>query len=189
MELTRFTLEDAERSVALLPEGLTPSTRRQYAQLINRVLSAVYPCRVIDANPLPRGFMPKGGSKLARVFLYPSEDAKLMRCADVPLCYRLLYGFLAREGLRSGEARALRWSDLDLERGVIKLDENKTDDPRAWALDPGVATALALYRRECPERELVFPGGESESGPRGGPQSRKRDPPRWRIPLLFSCGS
>ncbi len=163
VELSRFTLEDAERAMAALPENLSASTRRQYAQLINRVLSlAVYPCRIIQQNPLPRGFMPKG-SRLARVFLYPSEDAKLMRCAEVPLCYRVLYGFLAREGLRSGEARALRWADVDLERGVIKLDENKTDDPRAWALDPGVATALALYRRECPERELVFTddaGGE-----------------------------
>jgi integrase len=29
---------------------------------------------------------------------------------------------------------------------MVRLDENKTDDPRAWALDPGVARALRVYR-------------------------------------------
>ena len=31
-------------------------------------------------------------------------------------------------------------------RGVVVLDENKTDDPRAWALSPGVAEALRAWR-------------------------------------------
>ena len=58
----------------------------------------------------------------------------------------MLYGVLAREGLRFGEAVALRWNDLDLERGSIKLDANKTEDPRAWALDPGVTAALEKFK-------------------------------------------
>jgi integrase len=29
------------------------------------------------------------------------------------------------------EALAMRWSDLDLERGAARLDKNRTDDPRA----------------------------------------------------------
>jgi len=36
----------------------------------------------------------------------------------------------------------MTWSDLDLDRGVVRLDKNKTDDPRSWALDPGTAEAL-----------------------------------------------
>src|SRR5204862_7470897 len=59
---------------------------------------------------------------------------------------RLLYGFLAREGLRMGEAMGLTWKDLDLVRGVITLDKNKTDDARAWALNPGVVRALTAWK-------------------------------------------
>jgi len=69
-----------------------------------------------------------------------------MACSEVPFVRRLLYGFLAREGCRLGEALSLRWCDLDLERGVVRLDLNKTDEPRAWATSPGVADALATFR-------------------------------------------
>ena len=69
----------------------------------------------------------------------------------------MLYGFLAREALRCGEALALRWSDLDLERGAVKLDTNKTDNPRAWALAPGVAPAHQRFRPDGAEPgDLVF---------------------------------
>ncbi len=80
-----------------------------------------------------------------------------MACEDVPIERRLLWGFLAREGMRVSEVLSLRWTDLDLERGAVALDENKTDEPRAWALAPGVAGALAhFHQRRDPERVLVF---------------------------------
>jgi hypothetical protein len=88
----------------------------------------------------------------------------------VPLEYRLLWGFLAREGMREGEATGLTWSCLDLDRGAIRLDVNKTDDPRTWALNPGVAAALRQYREaHRPDDEpddLVFldPDGEPITG-------------------------
>lgn len=41
-----------------------------------------------------------------------------------------------------------------------ELDQNETDDPRAWALDPGVARALRVYHKhfapEAEPSELVF---------------------------------
>ena len=57
----------------------------------------------------------------------------------------------------SGELAALRFRDLDLDRGYIALDENKTDDPRGWALDPHVASALRVegrYREGAKDHEL-----------------------------------
>ena len=146
--LSRFTLADAERAMGALDSELSSATRRQYAQLISKVLKlAVYPCKLIERSPLPVGFLPKVTTKKATAFLYPSEDAQLLACKKVPLGRRLLYGFLAREGLRFGEATSLRWRDFDLTRGVVTLDENKTDDPRAWALSPGVKEALAAFKR------------------------------------------
>ena len=31
--------------------------------------------------------------------------------------------------------------------GVVRLDANKTDDPRAWALNPGVRRALTAWQK------------------------------------------
>jgi integrase len=162
--LVSFQLEDAERAMRKLPADLSPASRRHYAQLISRILSlAVYPARVIKVSPIPRGWLPKLGARKAFAYLYPTEDAKLMASTGangVPLAYRLLYGFLAREGMRRGEAFQLTFADLDLDTGAVRLDENKTDDPRAWALDPGTRAALKIwkddYRPKAKPGDFVF---------------------------------
>ncbi len=130
--LDRFTLDYAERAMRKLPDrARRAGTRRHHAQLISRVLAlAVYPLRLIDRNPLPKGFLPKIGKPPTFPFLHPAEDAALLACGAVPFDDHLLYGFLAREGMRAGEAAALQWKDLYLELGSISLDENKTDDAR-----------------------------------------------------------
>ena len=147
--LANFDLDLAERVMMELPANL-PGTRRHVSQLMHRILEmAVFPARVLDANPLPRGFQPNAKGSKALTYLYPDEDRALLGCADVALPWRVFYGFLAREGMRRGEAEALTWGDLDLDRGAVKLDENKTSEPRVWSLDPGVTPALAAWYRHC----------------------------------------
>ena len=144
--LTDFGLDEADAVMNSLASTLSPASRRHIAQIIRRVLQmAVYPARLIPTNPLPRGFLPTTGSTKAMTYLYPAEDAALLGCRTVPLAHRVLYGFLAREGMRRSEAERLTWGDVDLERGVVTLDQTKTDDARAWALDPRVASALARW--------------------------------------------
>jgi excisionase family DNA binding protein len=64
----------------------------------------------------------------------------------IPIQRRLFFGVLAREGMRVSELRELTWDDLELENGLLDLPENKTDDPRQWKMNEGVAEAL---RRWC----------------------------------------
>jgi integrase len=144
------TLEDAERVMGRLPSDLAPRTRKKIAQCMRKLLSlAVYPGRHIASNPIPREWMPKipKSANKAKVCLYPEEDAKLLRCAKVQIERRLSYGILAREGMRASELSSLKWRDVDLDRGRVRLDENKTDDPRAWALSPDVARTLTWWRK------------------------------------------
>jgi integrase len=161
LPLASVTLDHCETATRNLPDSAKrPATRRHYAQVIHRVLAlAVFPCRLIAASPLPRGFLPRTGKPPAYPYLYPGEDAKLLAHTAIPLGRRLLWGFLAREGCRSGEATSLTvGTDVDLERGVVRLDKNKTDDPRAWAMDPGVAAALRAYveRRKAKRGAPLF---------------------------------
>ncbi|WP_437632411.1 tyrosine-type recombinase/integrase [Sorangium sp. So ce854] len=157
--LVRFTLDHADHAMSLLPGHLQPGTRQKIAQIIHRILAlATYPARIISSNPLPRGWIPKADDEKAKGYLYPDEDHRLMRCKAIPLCFRIYYGFLDREGMRADEAGRLEWSDLDLDRGAVVLDENKTDDPRAWALSPDVVRALRKWREICPDKVRVFVG-------------------------------
>lgn len=148
--IDEFTVDDAERAMQALPETCrTPATRRQYGGLIRRVMAlSVYPLRIRPDNPIPKGFMPKAGKPNAVQWIYPSEEAQLAGCAALSIERRMLWGVLAREGMRDGsEAIALTWDCLDLERGTLRLDKNKTKVPRTWKLDPSVKRALAKWKK------------------------------------------
>ena len=146
----RRGLELVEKVQAALPPvspTFTRASRRQVLQAIHRLLVlAAYPAKLISASPFRRDFCRRSASDKAKTYLYPDEDARLMACADVPLVTRLCYGILIREGFRVSELLGLTWSDVDLDRGVVVLDENKTDDPRSWILDPGVVEALRRWK-------------------------------------------
>jgi hypothetical protein len=150
--LVSFTLEHGMRVLRALPEHLSADSRRQIAVHISGPLTmAAKPVvRLIERNPLPRGFIPERGAAKARGWIYPQEDDQLLACKDVPLCFRVFYGWQDREGTRSEEARLLQWQDLDLELGTVSLDKNKTDDPRAWALSDGMKEALRAWRKISP---------------------------------------
>lgn len=156
--LPDFRLEHGEKVMASLPEWMSPANRRHVAQVLRRVLElAVFPCKLIPHNPLPVGFLPKLGPKIAKVFLYPDEDAKLLRSADLGEQLRLAFGVLAREGMRAEELVGSDWADWD-ERGFFTLDENKTFDPRFWAVRPDVASAMRIWRKKHPELAKPFDG-------------------------------
>lgn len=148
MPIPQVTVEHGDAVLNKLPRRLAPATRRHVGQALSKLFKlAAYPARIIPASPLPEGFLPKLGGRKAFGFLYPDEDRALLACSRVPLEYRLVYGFICREGTRRGEAAALTWDALDFDHGAIRLDENKTNDPRTWALDESVARALRCWRR------------------------------------------
>jgi len=180
-----FTLDHAHEILRRLSPKLSPASRRHVAQLMARVLKlGAYPCRIIPRSPIPAGFLSRLREEKALEYLYPDEDAKLLAHTEIPLPFRIMYGILAREGMRSGELSRLTFADLDLERGAVKLDENKTDDPRAWALDPGVALAVKLwkghFRPGVEDSAFILVEPDIRKAPRTAPDQRR--PARRALP-------
>ncbi len=156
--ISSFTLDDAERAMRALPAELASRTRRQYAQLIVRLLKlCVYPLRLIKASPIPAGFLPSQAGNVMTQWLRPAEDLQLMQCTAIALSRRMLWGFLAREACRISEALELTWDDLDLSAGMLTLRRTKSGAGRSWALQPGTAEALRLWREHADApRDVVF---------------------------------
>lgn len=157
--IARFTLDHGMAVMKRIPSDRAPATRRHVAQAMRRLMSyAVFPLRLRPDNPLDApNFLPRLGRRKLKCYVYPSEDRVLLGCTEVPLKFRVLYAFLAREGMRASEAAGLTWGDLDLERGLVTLVKNKTDDVRAWPLREDVARAFVTLRK--------LEGGPSDARP------------------------
>ncbi len=150
--LDRIRLEHCDAVMASLPADMAPGTRRQVAQVIHRVMRlAVMPARILPASPIPSGWLPAPSRTRPDAYLYPADDEKLLSCKKVPFVRRLAYGILTREGMRRGELFRATWADVNLEVGIFRLDVNKTDDPRAWTLDPGVLRTLKAIKDARPD--------------------------------------
>jgi integrase len=146
--MSAFTLDHAEQVMQSLDPSLAPATRRAVAQVMNRVVNlAIYPLKLVAANPLPRGWMPRipKGAQRKQEVPHPDELDRFVGSEAAPLLVRLFVGFVAREGMRHEEAEGLTWADVDLDRKIVRLDENKTDEARSWALRPDTARALAHW--------------------------------------------
>ena len=109
---------------------------------------------------------PFAGVKAPRIeetveYLSTDEVKSLLRAADerhdkrgamLPVAIRL--GVYA--GLRCGEIFALRWRDIDFERGVLTVRQSylgaptKSGKPRTVPLAEDLATALRTWRKDCP---------------------------------------
>lgn len=170
------------RVVVEQDRGLTTKTQREIFVLLRMALDDAVDAELIRSNPARELKLPPKGETKAFGYLYPDEDARLMQCERVPFAYRVAYGFLHREGMRKSEALATTWSDLDLERGIVALDENKSDDPRAWALGDDVVRTLKAWRAE---RADTRPGDRVFIGAMGEPLNTLRSH-RYRTHLRWA---
>ena len=147
VRVREFTLDDADRVMSSLPKTLARASRRHVAQVLVRLLHiATYPARLRSATPIPRGWLPKLRGKVAYPILLRGEDAALLATTTVPLWRRLIYGLLHREGIRRGDVECLRWRQLDLVLGTLRVEADKTDHARLFKLDRGVVAALTQWQ-------------------------------------------
>jgi integrase len=173
-----ITLDDLDEACRRIPKDAHYNTRRNYRIKLRLVLRiAAGPLRLMSAVPaleIPR----KRASDLFG-YLYPQEEQLLLSCTAIPLVYRMLYGYLARNGCRVGESLQLTWDHVDLETGDIHIDKRwtKTKRARRWVLDSDVAEALEGWHRisGLPKGPvLVFPGRGGKKISIHTPQNRLR---------------
>jgi|SRR5579883_1306964 len=86
--------------------------------------------RVREDNPCSTVQPPDRTDTKAKTFIYPSEFLKLAACAEVPRAWRELYAVACYLYLRPGELRALLWSDVDFEAGVVHITKSYDEDSK-----------------------------------------------------------
>jgi integrase len=149
--------------------GLSPRTRRHIHRIFNCALARAVEQQVLARNPGDafRNRLPKV-ERQEMVTLSPEQSVRLLEAIKQTRFYWPVLLALST-GMRRGEALALRWKNVDLERGMLRVVESleqtksgirfkapKTDLARVVTLPAFANEALRRHKREQAEELLLL---------------------------------
>ncbi len=159
------------------PKGLSPKTVRNIHQVISSALNMAKEQRLISSNPAESCALPKLEHQEMKTI--PAEQlTSFLREAKESGVFEMYYIELAT-GLRRGELLGLKWEDLDLDQGSLRVQRQvsringevveaplKTKNSyRTISLGADAVEILREQRKKCGDSPYVFPS------PTGGPIS------------------
>ena len=106
-------------------QGLSPNTVRKHYTLLYTVLKMAVKLGCLERNPLSGVIAPRP-QETAHRFYSPEQLRILFRAADgTPLA--LAVRLAAYLGLRRSEIAGLKWQCVDLEAGIVVIQESRTE--------------------------------------------------------------
>src|SRR5664280_2786518 len=112
---------------AWLKEGLSASSVHRHAAVISAALTQGVKWGWLDLNPAQRASAPAPTTTRKLVTPGPDQVVKLIRAAkesDPVMATAIALAFIT--GGRRGELAALRWSDIDLDAGIVRIERSLT---------------------------------------------------------------
>jgi len=149
--------------------GLSPTTITQIHRILSSMFNTAIRWEMVYSNPVEKVKPPK--QKRAHVDYYNKEqtDKLMVALAKEPLKYRAMITLALVTGARRGELAALEWSDIDFNKGALKInksaqylgtegmflsDTKNTHSDREIYLPDFVTELLKEYRREWVEKKM-----------------------------------
>jgi integrase len=161
---------------AKLRSGLAWKTVKSLRTVLGTVLGAAECAGHIESNPVRKTRFPRRGPVPERVAIAPEKIRALLEALPEPS--RSLVWLLVLTGLRIGELLALRWRDVDLEQGLVRVrqtvyeghfDEPKTrHSNRTVPLGPKGTEILTARKPAVPNPDALIFGTRN-----GAPLSRR----------------
>jgi integrase len=178
----------------LLGVGLNPSTIKNTLNPLQAIFRRALQREQVGTNPTLGLELPRVTGRRERI-ASPAEASALI--AALPQRDRALWATALYAGLRRGELRVLRWSDVDLESGVIRVQQGWDDEEgeievktRAGRRKVPIATVLRghlVAHRLAGEGE-GFAFGTSPHTPFQPTNVRRRALTAWAEAALRSIG-
>jgi len=125
----------------LVAAGVAPATINTTVGALGAIYARAVHRDELDVSPTTGVRVPAARNGRER-FATPDEAVRLLAAA--PACDRAVWATAMYAGLRRGELMALRWEDLDLSAGVIRVE-------RSWDAKEGeIEPKSAVGRRTVP---------------------------------------
>lgn len=208
--LGRLQARDLEAWLGnLRAAGASPRTQLAAYQALSAACQWAVRRGELGASPLAGVARPRVERAERRTWTV--DDARRALAAVEGDRLEALLVLLLATGLRIGEALALRWSEVDLEAGRLRVVRSETEvggelveggpktaaGRRAVALAPSTVAALRAHRaRQVLEDAQLGDDAQARAqaegrvfrGPRGGPLRARTLRARWWLPLLERTG-
>ena len=104
----------------LVNEGYALSSIKIVAAVLNGSMQQALRNGLIERNPVKLAELPRQTEKSARQALTKEQQALFMEYAKESYLYNL-FAVMLRTGIRSGEIRGLKYTDIDKKKGVIHI--------------------------------------------------------------------
>lgn len=125
---------------------LMPATLNRYLACLKTIINRALTNNLLDRNPIRGIKMFRAENARDRTLLPEEYEALLAACSD-HLRPMVILGYMT--GMRRGEILNLRWDQVDLRQGVIRLlpDDTKTGKAREVPLDDQLADIFKAQAR------------------------------------------
>ena len=176
----RLTLDKVRPShvegwvVELRRKGLAESSVRSAYTILRAVLDTAVRDGALASNPVAVIRRPRVTSKEAS-HLTPPQVAELLHAAQGSR-YAPLFALLVHSGLRRGEALALRWSDVDLATGMLRVRGTLSRiEGELLVTEPKTAKSKRFVPISAPAEQLLrdLRAGQAEERARAGSACRE----------------
>ena len=146
MPLAAIRPRDVAAYVAQVSADYAPATVVRDVSVLHAIFTSAKLEELVDSNPAERAERPKASRRRWRI-LEPVEVARVAgELTDDQ--DRAVFLTLVLTGLRRHELVGLRWRDVALAEGVLRVRDSKTEDGvRSIALAPRLAEELWQHRR------------------------------------------
>lgn len=146
-----------EEFMTVTLEGRSPKTRKNYLALLKTILNYAVKWGVIDRNPITQVRPPKIVKKFR--FFSREEVSRLIKEAQEPLRTAII--ILVNTGLRRAELFNLRWRDVDLKAGSLRVwpydgFTPKGKRPRSIPLNEAAQKTIEKLKSNPTDPEYVF---------------------------------
>lgn len=143
-------LSDVFEPVGGADKALSGTTIQHYHRLISAILHTAVEWGVLFSNPCDRTESPKAEIKEAK-YIDETQAATLIKALEnADEMHRAIIRLLLFTGMRRGEILGLRWSDVDFDKGTLKIC-------RTLQFLPDRGIFIDKTKNKSSEREIRLP--------------------------------
>ena len=144
----------------LLEEELTKSTANRYLALLKKMFNLAIDWGYLKENHVAKVKLYSEKDNLKERILADEEEQELLKATSTHL--RPIVITAIHTGMRKGEILSLKWSQVDLSSGIIKVENTKSGKPRLIPINELLFKELLKLKNQNGKSQYVFLNPETQ---------------------------